>query len=133
MVCLISQVKTLEISRFSSMVALDLDGFRQLEELELRSCRDFKRVTCSNLLTALIEMKVEDCKSLVEMPDFSMIPHLEKLRLKKCSPVTKLTCSRPAVTSIRKIKLIGCNREVETPDFSRFPNLKYFRLEEGTS
>lgn len=128
----LSQLETLKLSFLDLLEVLDLSTFPQLTDLELWSCCNLERVTCSITLIALTELEVDGCKSLVEMPDLSTFPHLERLVLKNCSSITRLTCNTGLI-ALREIILTGCAPQIEISDISRLPKLRMYTVEEGSS
>ncbi|KAG0554032.1 hypothetical protein KC19_12G058100 [Ceratodon purpureus] len=129
-----SQLEFLSIYYFETTEELDFSGFPNLRELVLWRCGALKRLTCSKPLTALNRLQVENCVSLVEMPNLSStFPHLENLFLKNCRALSCMTCSGPLL-DLKNIELIGCDRRIEMPySVSTFPKLKCYIVGDSSS
>ncbi|KAG0598288.1 hypothetical protein M758_12G061400 [Ceratodon purpureus] len=129
-----SQLEFLSIFFFETTKELDFSGFPNLKKLVLWHCGALKRLTCSKPLTALNELHVIDCESLVEMPNLSStFPHLEDLFLINCRALSCMTCSGPFL-DLKYIKLVGCDRRIEMPySVSIFPKLKEYTVKDSSS
>ncbi|KAG0627859.1 hypothetical protein M758_2G233500 [Ceratodon purpureus] len=90
-----------------------------LRRLELRRCSNF--VDCDGQLESL------EINSLPvrEMPDLSNFPHLNKLDLRDCDFLTRLTSYYEPVPGLRSLTIVGCNAVEYVPDLGMmFPALE---------
>jgi hypothetical protein len=66
----------------------------------------------------------------MEALDVGKFPRLEELKLRTCSGLQRVTCSRSLTHGLRELDVKDCRSLVELPDLSTFPQLESLRLEE---
>ncbi|XP_031104027.1 disease resistance protein RPP5-like isoform X8 [Ipomoea triloba] len=124
----------------------------ELEKLYFDGCRILEKLpTINKEMKSITYLDLENCFSLLETPNFAMMPNLKEFRLSKCeklkeihpfgnlreleklyfdgcSTLEKLPDINKEMKSITYLDLDNCCSLLETPNFAMMPNLKYLDL-----
>ncbi|KAG0627855.1 hypothetical protein M758_2G233100 [Ceratodon purpureus] len=107
---------------------LDRGEFQRLiglRRLELRRCSNLADVTGIKAFRQLERLEIWDLP-VRELPDLSNFPHLNKLVLRDCDFLTRLTSYYEPVPELRSLTIVGCNAVEYVPDLGiMFPALEY--------
>ncbi|XP_019167597.1 PREDICTED: protein SUPPRESSOR OF npr1-1, CONSTITUTIVE 1-like [Ipomoea nil] len=130
------------VGNLSKLDILDLDGCCNLEKLPY-FYKEMKNIT---------RLDLTFCSSLLETPNFAMMPNLKYLNISKCEKLKEIHPSVGNLTELDVLDLDGCNKIeklpsfdqemknithldltscsslLETPNFAMMPNLKYLNL-----
>jgi len=97
--------------------ALAANGASKCEVLSLYSAVATEVPNCLGELTALKELLLDGCISLVSLPEsMGQMTALETLRLDKCSSLVSLPESMGQMTALKTLRIQGCSSLVEVPD-----------------
>ncbi|XP_019184969.1 PREDICTED: TMV resistance protein N-like isoform X2 [Ipomoea nil] len=130
------------LGNLTELVKLDFDGCSNIEKLPSFN-QEIKRITC---------LDIRNCSSLLETPNFAMMPNLEYLQLSECEKLKEIHPSfgnlaklvefdfdgctnlekfpslNQEIKSITRLDIRNCRSLLETPNFAMMPNLKYLWL-----
>ncbi|XP_017235570.1 disease resistance protein RPV1 isoform X2 [Daucus carota subsp. sativus] len=87
-----------------------------LEVLSLKGCRRLSSIP--ELPTTLIELRAEDCTSMLQLPNLSNLKQLEMLELTGCSGLEEIQ-GLEELTSLRELPLGGCNSSLMAYTFTQ--------------
>ncbi|KAG0588925.1 hypothetical protein KC19_2G278800 [Ceratodon purpureus] len=117
--------------RQDSNMQVDRGEFQRrigLRRLELRRCSNFVDVTGIGAFSQLESLEIWDLP-VRELPDLSNFPHLNKLDLRYCDFLTRLTSYFEPVPELRSLTIVGCNAVEYVPDLGiLFPALEWLNI-----
>ncbi|XP_031101969.1 TMV resistance protein N-like [Ipomoea triloba] len=130
------------VGNLTKLVEFYLDGCSNLEKLpsfnqemknitclELSSCRSLLETPNFDMMPNLKYLNLSECEKLIEIhPSIGNLMELVVLDLKRCYKVEKLPNFNQKMKNITYLELGSCSSLLETPNFTMMPNLKYLDL-----
>ncbi|BFG20296.1 hypothetical protein CerSpe_065700 [Prunus speciosa] len=128
------KLKYLHLYRCASLskVPEGLHHLTALQELEIDGCSSLVYFPDVGLPPSLQDLKISRCSSLVSFPDVGLPPSLQDLKISRCSSLV----SFPDVglpPSLQDLKISRCSSLVSFPDVGLPPSLEIIRIEECDS
>ncbi|CAI0421312.1 unnamed protein product [Linum tenue] len=114
-----------------TVVYCDLCGLTKLTNMDIIGCTKVTEVMGLERLESLVRLKLNDCASIVRLPDLSALKNLTLLNISGCTQLTEVT-GLESLESLQVLAMSRCKSVSKLPDLSILEYLRYLNISKCT-